>query len=129
MIKMNHINNVNTFCDSFREGNLVLYKHYNDDNSTVFRFRSKHTVERGFGGVSSFGIFPQFDISNIYAIVIKVQDRNFEEACTFLEKYEIPVQQMKEGEMSVKGENFINFLKQVEFYVKREEYNFFTSYL
>jgi hypothetical protein len=127
---MNPINNINVFCDSFREGNMILYKHYDDDNSTVFRFRSKHTVERGFGGVSTLGLLSKFDVSNIYAIVIKVQDRNLEEASTLLENYEIPVQQMiQDNEKSVKGETFINFLKQMEFYVKRENYTFFTSYL
>ncbi|GBC03966.1 hypothetical protein RclHR1_05420010 [Rhizophagus clarus] len=130
MDKMNHNNNTNVFCDSFREGNIILYKHYDDDNSTVFRFRSKHAVGRGLGGVSSLGFLPKFDVSNIYAIVIKVQDKNLEEACTLLENYEIPAQQMiQDKEKSVKGENFINFLKQMEFYVTREKYTFFTSYL
>ncbi|PKY58496.1 hypothetical protein RhiirA4_512794 [Rhizophagus irregularis] len=109
---------------------MILYKHYDDDNSTVFRFRNKHTVGRGFGGVSTLGLLPKLDVSNIYAIVIKFQDRNVEEACTLLENYEIPAQQMiQDNKKSVKGENFINFLKQMEFYVKKEKHNFFTSYL
>ncbi|CAB4393559.1 unnamed protein product [Rhizophagus irregularis] len=127
---MDCINNINVFCDSFREGNMILYKHYDDDNSTVFRFRNKHTVGRGFGGVSTLGLLPKLDVSNIYAIVIKFQDSNVEEACTLLENYEIPAQQMiQDNKKSVKGENFINFLKQMEFYVKKEKHNFFTSYL
>ncbi|GBB88330.1 hypothetical protein RclHR1_01490011 [Rhizophagus clarus] len=130
MDEMNHNNNTNVFCDSFRKGNIILYKHYNDDNSTVFRFRNKHAVGRGFGGVSSLGLLPKLDVSNIYAIIIKVQDRNLEEACTLLENYEIPAQQIiQDKKKSVKGENFINFLRQIEFYVTREKRNFFTSYL
>ncbi|GBB88333.1 hypothetical protein RclHR1_01490014 [Rhizophagus clarus] len=83
-----------------------------------------------FGGVSSLGLLPKFDVSNIYAIVIKVQDRNLEEACTLLENYKIPAQQMiQDNKKSVKGEDFTKFLKQMEFYVTREKYTFFTSYL
>ncbi|PKY37216.1 hypothetical protein RhiirB3_461934, partial [Rhizophagus irregularis] len=89
-----------------------------------------HTVGRGIGGFGTLGFLPKFDVSNIYALVIKVQDKNVEEACTLLENYEIPAQQViQDNEKSVKGENFINFLKQMEFYVKREEHTFFTSYL
>ncbi|CAG8714408.1 uncharacterized protein OCT59_004774 [Rhizophagus irregularis] len=127
---MNHINNINVFCDSFREGNMILYKHYDDDNSTVFRFRNRHTVGRGIGGFGTLGFLPKIDVSNIYAIVIKFQDRNVEEACKLLENCEIPAQQMiQDNKKSVKGEIFINFLKQMEFYVSREEHTFFTSYL
>ncbi|CAB4393560.1 unnamed protein product [Rhizophagus irregularis] len=91
---MNHINNINVFCDSFQEGNMILYKHYDDDNSTVFRFRNRHTVGRGIGGFGTLGFLPKIDVSNIYAIVIKFQDRNVEEACKLLENCEIPAQQM-----------------------------------
>ncbi|PKC01042.1 hypothetical protein RhiirA5_427317 [Rhizophagus irregularis] len=42
----------------------------------------------------TLGLLPKLDVSNIYAIVIKFQDRNVEEACTLLENYEIPAQQM-----------------------------------
>ncbi|CAB5321026.1 unnamed protein product [Rhizophagus irregularis] len=101
---MNHINNINVFCDSFQEGNMILYKHYDDDNSTVFRFRNRHTVGRGIGGFGTLGFLPKIDVSNIYAIVIKFQDRNVEEACKLLENCEIPAQQMiQDNKKSVKG--------------------------
>ncbi|RIA86998.1 hypothetical protein C1645_778270, partial [Glomus cerebriforme] len=120
----------NMFDDYFQKGNIILYKPYEDDNSTIFRFRNKHAIARGLGGISTLGFGSSFGFSNIFAIIIKIQDRNFEEACTFMEEYNIPVQQMsQDNEMSVKGEDLVKFLKQVNFYVTKEKHKFFTSHL
>ncbi|CAG8782015.1 5956_t:CDS:1, partial [Rhizophagus irregularis] len=48
-------------------------------------FDSETSIHWGVdSGVRKWGLLPKFDVSNIYALVIKVQDKNVE-ACTLLQ--------------------------------------------